>query len=59
MVDEGSGKIFPRPKTFREVAPALALAREVAESICFRAIFAHQDSKGYYVSVKIILIHGP
>ena len=46
VVDEGSGKIFPRPKTFREVAPALALAREVAENICFCAIFAHQDSKG-------------
>ena len=39
MVDEGNGKIFLRPKTFREVAPALALAREVAEKhVCFCAI---------------------
>ena len=51
MVDEGSGKIFPWPKTFRKFAPALALAREVAENICFCAIFAHQDSKGYMVSL--------
>ena len=27
MVDEGNGKIFPRPKTFREVAQAFGSSR--------------------------------
>ena len=62
MVDEDSGKIFPRPETFREVAPALALAREVAEKHMFLCDFRTSGFKGLIERTRcsyyfIILLH--
>lgn len=46
MVNEGSGKKIPMPKTFREVAQASgSVAWRSVKIMCFRAIFAHQDLK--------------
>lgn len=53
MVDEGNGKIFPRPKTFREVAQAFGSSLW-AEKHDFCTIFVYSGLEGIYISPSYI-----
>ena len=58
MVDEGNGNIFPGPKTFREVAPALGSSARSLKKTWFLCDFRTPGFKGiiYYLRM-IYLIH--
>ena len=54
MVDEGNGNIFPGPKTFREVAPALGSSARSLKKTWFLCDFRTPGFKGIIYYLRMI-----